>query len=526
MPHAYDRVGREPRAYLPYTSANINGSYQENALNVDYALSDHYLFYLNESGKAEANAYSESIFESNALNRVTEQGAPGASWQIGSATQAFEYTVNDGAVSVIDLDFDQLLTAPILLENPGELQKTLVWDEDDHESIEFTNKSDQTILKRAKESEGVWAETYYVYDDFDQLRVVIPPAAVALLTTEFFPANAMGRQDFLDRWAFQYQYDERRRMVMKKVPGAAPVVMVYDRWDRLVLTQDGNQRTNGQWFFTKYDHLNRPIITGLVDDYATLEGDVKNKARTDRYETYNGSGITLYTNTTQPQGTHDYLTVTYYDDYTFSSNFELNTVHGYSDYAPVFTAADQGPFHTVPEKLASVRGQVTGTKTKILEDGVARYLETITYYDDLYRVIQVASENHLGGFDIISNQYDYQGNVRRVHSTHHDGVHTTTQLMEYDFDHANRLLSCDHTLNGGNLQRVYTNEYNELGELVKKHLHESTSGNYEQIVDYEYNIRGWLNSINRSGLEGDPGGPEPADLFNMELIYDTNLTNN
>ena len=98
--------------------------------------------------------------------------------------------------------------------------------------------------------------------------------------------------------------------------------------------------------------------------------------------------------------------------------------------------------------------------------------------------------------------------------------------MEYDFDHANRLLSCDHTLNGGNLQRVYTNEYNELGELVKKHLHESTSGNYEQIVDYEYNIRGWLNSINRSGLEGDPGGPEPADLFNMELIYDTNLTNN
>ena len=112
-------------------------------------------------------------------------------------------------------------------------------------------------------------------------------------------------------------------------------------------------------------------------------------------------------------------------------------------------------------------------------------------------------------------------------SSHSDGTSTTIQLLEYQYDHANRILSCDHTLNGGTAQRVFANKYNELGELVTKNLHDEGGGTYTQVVDYEYNIRGWLNSINKSGLGGDPGGPEPADLFNMELIYDNqNLTSN
>ena len=52
-------------------------------------------------------------------------------------------------------------------------------------------------------------------------------------------------------------------MTEKKVPGAEPVYMVYDQRDRLVLTQDGNQRAQGKWLFTKYDALNRPVFTGL-----------------------------------------------------------------------------------------------------------------------------------------------------------------------------------------------------------------------------------------------------------------------
>ena len=57
------------------------------------------------------------------------------------------------------------------------------------------------------------------------------------------------------------------RMIVKGVPAASPVYMVYDNRDRLVLTQDGKQRATSpySWTFTKYDVLNRPILTGIKD---------------------------------------------------------------------------------------------------------------------------------------------------------------------------------------------------------------------------------------------------------------------
>ena len=51
--------------------------------------------------------------------------------------------------------------------------------------------------------------------------------------------------------------------------------MIYDDRDRLVLTQDGEQRLQNKWLFTKYDQLNRPIMTGekeITTPEATLRG--------------------------------------------------------------------------------------------------------------------------------------------------------------------------------------------------------------------------------------------------------------
>ena len=73
---------------------------------------------------------------------------------------------------------------------------------------------------------------------------------------------------------------------------------------------------------------------------------------------------------------------------------------------------------------------------------------------------------------------------------------------------------------------LYTNEYNELGELIGKNLHyNETEASYKQHLDYEYNIRGWLRSINESSLSGESTEPEPADLFSIELLYNTSLPN-
>ena len=65
------------------------------------------------------------------------------------------------------------------------------------------------------------------------------------------------------------------------------------------------------------------------------------------------------------------------------------------------------------------------------------------------------------------------------------------------------------------------NTYNEIGELINKKLHYTDQTTYEQSVDFNYNIRGWLTNINSSDLELQTG--DPVDFFGMELAYNSDL---
>ncbi|WP_370086305.1 DUF6443 domain-containing protein [Ekhidna sp.] len=517
QPTRYDRFGRISKKYLPYIREVSDGTFDE------YAIVNQHNFYSSMYGNDGDFAFSETKFINSPISQPIEQGGPGEVWQIGQQSLIYDYQI-DAQDEVILWKFESLLATPIAHYGSEPLYKTTTTDEDEHVTIEYTDKSGQVILKSSDVGDGQQARTYYIYDDFGRLRVVLPPEATDRLTAEFF-APGSDRQQFLDRWAFQYTYDDRGRMTEKKVPGAEKVLMVYDKWDRLVLTQDGNQRNDNQWLFTKYDQLNRPVMTGIVNDRVELISEVEDDARNNRAETMLGTGYlpeTQYTDTSYPLDADisEYHTITYYDNYDFVSASDLSdTIYSCPDE---FKGVNVDAYHLLPELQEQVKGQVTGSKTKIL--GTPDYLETITYYDDRYRVIQVVSENHLGGVDIISNQYDFVGNVRRMKSVHTEGTNTTTMLLDYAYDHANRLLSCTHQLNAEPPLLLYSNEYNELGELVGKNLHYSEEdAEYSQYLDYEYNIRGWLRSINESSLSGDTSGSEPADLFSLELIYNTTI---
>ncbi len=107
-----------------------------------------------------------------------------------------------------------------------------------------------------------WLCTYYIYDDLNNLRCVIQPNGVELLNTANWAAATLTA--ILPEQCFRYEYDERNRMIMKKVPGAGEVYMVYDARDRLVMTQDAKLRAINKWMVTLYDELNRPVQTGLL----------------------------------------------------------------------------------------------------------------------------------------------------------------------------------------------------------------------------------------------------------------------
>ncbi|MCG8311567.1 MAG: DUF6443 domain-containing protein, partial [Cytophagales bacterium] len=386
LPMQYDDYGRESKRFLPYTAAG-NGSYQPNAIDKAYTTStDHYQFYMNSTNGVvdDPVPYSRTIFEPSPLNRVLKQGGPGSAWQPDEVlanddkSVVFEYTTNGtNEVFQWQVKDDQCILAAGHYYGANELYVTVTKDEDwttgNNGTVrEYKDKQGRVVLKRSYES-GAAHDTYYVYDDFGDLRFVLPPEAITKLGTSLsgIPESNIKTTDatitastgvfyycpgvtvtlppphtyspgfevkpyplsaeVADEYLFAYKYDSRRRMVEKKVPGAAPVYMVYDSRDRLVLTQDGEHRKTNTWLFTKYDALNRPVLTGTTDisgsretvqdGVAVFYGTAGNEAM---YEvctgTWKGTSISYdhgYTDQSYPKGIDSvaYLTVTYYDNY-------------------------------------------------------------------------------------------------------------------------------------------------------------------------------------------------------------------
>jgi len=353
----------------------------------------------------------------------------------------------------------------------------------------------------------------------------------ASTTVNVASENETTSSAILEQFAFEYKYDGRRRMTHKKVPGADWVYMVYDNRDRLVMTQDGNQRSKQtpEWSFTKYDALNRPVLTGIYNDTARHQESMQSAVNNfyiaadqanntdDWFEEAEGS-VHGYTNNSFPKVSEEsnYLTVTYYDDYSFQQLIGSDSSDFNYDSSQL-TASGNEPGQYA-EKSTRVDGQVTGTKIKNLDTN--EFLWSINYYDDRYRVIQMITQNNRGGLDKITNVYDFVGKVLRTKTQHGTDGNNPTNIAttrRLSYDHAGRLIQTEHATDTADPVILSKNKYNELGQLITKNLHSEDEISYKQQVDYRYNIRGWLTRINDSELSSVDGGPK--DYFGIELGY-------
>src|SRR5690554_6484467 len=105
-------------------------------------------------------------------------------------------------------------------------------------------------------------DTYYVYDIYGNLTAVIPPLAAK---------NSSITLTIQNNLCYLYRYDEKNRLVEKKLPGKGKEYMVYDKQDRLVATQDANLRSENKWLFTKYDKFGRVVYTGTLNSSSTRQ---------------------------------------------------------------------------------------------------------------------------------------------------------------------------------------------------------------------------------------------------------------
>ncbi|MEO0334150.1 MAG: hypothetical protein AAF223_21185, partial [Bacteroidota bacterium] len=218
----------------------------------------------------------------------------------------------------------------------------------------------------------------------------------------------------------------------------------------------------------------------------------------------------------------DLLTVTYYDDYSFVNYTGWDAEGLAYEFEGGRSGLDNS--NTYPSEivqLATPTGQVTGGKTRVF--GQTTWLNNVVYYDEKYRVIQSVQEHLLSGTDRIFNRYNFRGlplGMLREHTR--SGSNPLIYEQTYQYDHGERLITATHQLEGEDQVTLSQHEYNELSELVDKQLHSSDGTTFTQSVDYRYNIRGWLESINNSALSDDNGvtNDEDDDYFGMELHYE------
>lgn len=526
----YDPFGRETQQYLPYVGNTGDGKLKLDPFAQQAA-------FATAQYPGETFFYGTTELEPAPLNRPLKTMPPGNNWTGSGRGTAIKYGTNTASDSVVlwQVSDPQPVGGDGSWGNytktgfyaPGKLSKTITADEHGKQVIEYKDNEGKVLLKKvqltalADDGSGKghtgWLCTYYIHDNFGRLRCVIQPKAVAKLAAGGWILDA----GMLDGLAFRYEYDNRNRMIVKKIPGAGEVYMVYDGRDRLAMTQDANLRLQGKWLVTGYDALNRPVSTGLL-------------ANTQTTVFHRTAAAAVNVGNYVPTGSYELLTETYYDNYNYPGAMAYN-----GNYQGFLQAGNDAYPEFLPP-ATSARGLVTGSKTKVLNapPNAPRYLLTTIYYDKKDRPVQTHTQNIKGGTDIVTSGYSWSGKLLCSYLLHSPGMYAgannpanggptelrITTRMEYDA--AGRLLKTYKKVQRGTSDNqpevpLAQNEYDELGQLKRKTLAPTmingpSSMDKLETLDYEYNIRGWLTAINKNYAKGYTN----ANFFGQLLSYD------
>nr|WP_317632006.1 DUF6443 domain-containing protein [uncultured Flavobacterium sp.] len=528
----YDKNTSVAKSYLPYTIEGsktetigkppfegtriiFNSNFDENAKNNTLA------FYNTEKYENTRNPFSYQLVEASPEMKVLKTSAPGNDWAMDNQvdhTIKYDYSYNV-ANEVKWFKVGTSWNATSYLFNTtysqngyyqeNALKKTVVKNENwtsgkNNTTEEFKNAQGQLILKRNYNNNEPH-DTYYVYDNYGNLTLVIPPLA-----------NGDISGTNLDKLCYQYKYDELNRQVAKKLPDVEWVYTIYDNSNRVILSGPvyspfGNQ-TKG-WMFNKYDAFDRVVYSGFYSGHQPIETNLK----TLRDLVYAGQkNETKLTS----NATIDNITIRYSNQVFPTSNLKLLTINYYDDY--LFPNAPTA-FPTIEEAatLQKVKGLLTGnwTRTITSESSTAGDL-SYTLYDYKFRPVSTFVQNHKGGSTTVNSKLNFRGLPTKTVTTHKQNstANPLTIIDEFSYDKRERLLTQKQTINSQTPELIVSNVYDELGVLVTKNVG-GTNANLQK-VDYKYNIRGWLTQVNNPEHYNTD---DENDLFNLRLNY--NLIN-
>lgn len=464
----YDMMGREVKNWLPFASSSNFVQFPSipNGCVKQY----------NDSAP-----YVSSSYEKSPLERCVETYGAGSEWRSSKALTRMEYLSNmENEVMCFALSKSVEKTFVTTSSYAGgSLTKEVTYDENGKLSkVTYTDLLGRTVCV----SYGK-LKTYYVYDIKGNLKLIVPPAlstSLSLGQTYDLQSNEL----FL-RYSYYYEYDSKNRCVLRRNPGCEAVTMFYDDSDRLVFQQDGNQRLLNQWTVNIFDKYGRQVITGVV----TMSGNPMLAGKTIT-ATYDGQGELAGYKVNFPLSKMALLKVNYYDDYSFIGSLSDNLRENLSFEQK--TGYDMDISHS--SSSLTTFGLLTGCRTYLL-DSPDHFFVSAYYYNEKGKLVQSRSSNILNGYrlDFYSLNY-YSGTVNKKYTELTSSMsygRTMTELYEYAYDHAGRVLNTFHTLNGGKRMQIAKNTYDVLGRLSL-----CERGDIADLAtSYNYNIRNWLTGI-------------------------------
>lgn len=536
QPIVYDAFDRQPVAYLPYTGTNT-GNMHPNAL------SEQSTFYATTGqNRATSTVASASVvFEKSPLNTVLEQGGVGTAYQLGTdKTSKASYRTNlAGEVAYWTYDATSTQATGTSTYPEGTLSVQETRNAHNQTTRSYQDKSGRIVLRKYLANPTATANdqvrsTYYVYDAKGRLVYEVSYLALSKLgapTNWTFNSN----HDVCKYAMHYYQYDALDRAWYHRPPEREPIYTVYDRLNRPILTQNGEQRKTNDWSFSKFDRMGRVVLSGTYKrSYSVTPSQLQalsdvevNFCEERKANTTHGYTEHLsFPRTTSTSAKADVLAVYYYDDYDFNRDL-TNDVALKAE--PLLDPA------LVPDY--NVQGKAVATKTKVL--GEEKWLWSVAFFDERGRFIQTRRNTHPDAYAattsldvLLTNTYsaklDFLGKCLKSVERHTNSAAATNLSVtkRYTYDHAGRLLGEYQQNNTDAEICVKRLKYNELGQVVEKNLHEVYNG-FLQSVDYTYNIQGRVTHINNPQLASGYGSNnnDTDDKFGLQLYYEDTETN-
>lgn len=477
----YDETGHPYRQWLPI---HVPGNgIAPLSIMINYAFDTY----------SASHAYFMRTYKDVPEGRLVSVRGPGQAWHASGRKDSLSFQIGHPSytstrVTKYSVGYNSSGTITISRTGYGSVGEHTIQvstDEDGHVIREFKDISGNTIqiIKENQSGQNTdYLITVYVRDNAGRITAVLPPLLVDCLTSgSSWSSDSLNA--ILD-YGYYYRYDSKGRMIAKKLPGADWFYYIYDKSDRLIMTQDGNQRTRGEWSFSIEDQLGRRCLEGVChNEIDPMESPISShNVYVTRSSTNNSiygykiNGVSLVSPVIN--------VVNWWDDYVFS--FGLGSEANYDSAFQVSTYGDQ-PF------VSSSRGLKTAWLVKTLgEENENHYLWNVCWYDDKARPVQTVRSTAIGDVIRESFSYDYTGNVVKKSVKH--SLFDSSNLTEsysYSYDNLGRPLLTSLSLNGGTPVILHDYGYDAVGRL-NRDRQQDASGSIISTIDY--NIRSWVTS--------------------------------